>query len=329
MDEDLIYGLAKKNDVLVNYTGITTFPMYELRIQSDEGDVLKTYHKDNVFVVGSEIQENQLNLSRVVFDEESGSYEAVSDDQIMSTEEVKTGSNTIGYVTTEAYETICQIVVKNEIDGKSMLRLSPKEVLFEGDRAVRTPGTDVMEPRFYVYGKNGIEGIYVNPGKAVDLAYRAAGVVVDDDGDYIWRRETRSSRNQIMAITEDTVTETKGSLAVCLDTILRFEGISRNTQRLLNRGDRVFDILRNDLQECTILDLSGCSLDAVLYYVNKDIPVLANLEDGNAVLIVGFNELNIVVMDPVEGTLEKRGMNDSTEWLNENGNQFVAYIRKE
>ncbi len=232
-------------------------------------------------------------------------------------------------MTTEAYETICQIVVKNEIDGKSMLRLSPKEVLFEGDRAVRTPGTDVMEPRFYVYGKNGIEGIYVNPGKAVDLAYRAAGVVVDDDGDYIWRRETRSSRNQIMAITEDTVTETKGSLAVCLDTILRFEGISRNTQRLLNRGDRVFDILRNDLQECTILDLSGCSLDAVLYYVNKDIPVLANLEDGNAVLIVGFNELNIVVMDPVEGTLEKRGMNDSTEWLNENGNQFVAYIRKE
>lgn len=329
MDEDLIYGLAKKNDVVVNYTGITTFPMYELRIQSDEGDVLKTYHKDNVFVVGSEIQENQINLSRVVFDGESGSYEAASDDQIMSTEEVKTGSNTIGYVTTETYETICQIAVKNEIDVKSMLHLSPKEVLFEGDRAVRTPGTDVMEPRFYVYGKNGIEGIYVNPGKAVDLAYRTAGVVVDDDGDYIWRRETRSSRNQIMAITEDTVTETKGSLAVCLDTILRFEGISRNTQRLLNRGDRVFDILRNDLQECTILDLSGCSLDAVLYYVNKDIPVLANLEDGNAVLIVGFNELNIVVMDPVEGTLEKRGMNDSTEWLNENGNQFVAYIRKE
>ena len=163
----------------------------------------------------------------------------------------------------------------------------------------------------------------------MELAYRTAGVVVDDDGDYIWRRETRSSRNQIMAITEDVVTESKSSLAVCLDTILRFEGISRNTQRLLNRGDTVFDILRNDLQECTILDLSGCSLDAVLYYVNKDIPVLATLEDGNAVLIVGFNELNIVVMDPVAGTLEKRGMNDSTEWLNENGNLFIAYIRKE
>ena len=91
----------------------------------------------------------------------------------------------------------------------------------------------------------------------------------------------------------------------------------------------MFDILEGDLQNCTILDLSGCSLDAVLYYVNKDIPVLATLEDGNAVLIVGFNELNIVVMDPRDGTLEKRGMNDSTEWLEENGNQFISYIRKD
>jgi len=329
MNEDLIYGLARKRDVVVNHTGITIFPMYQVRIQSDEGDVLKTYRKEGVYVVDSEIQDNQLNLSRVVFDEESGSYEEAPDDQIMSTEEVKAGSNTIGYVATETYETICQITVKDEVDNKSILHLTPKEVLFEGNRVVTTPEPYTVEPRFYVYGKNGIEGIYVNPGRAVELAYRTAGVVVDDDGNYIWRRETRSSRNQIMAITEDVVTETKGSIAVCLDTILRYEGISRNTQRLLNRGDTVFDILENDLQECTILDLSGCSLDAVLYYVNKDIPVLATLEDGNAVLSVGFNELNIVVMDPVEGTLEKRGMNDSTEWLDENGNQFIAYIRKE
>ena len=69
--------------------------------------------------------------------------------------------------------------------------------------------------------------------------------------------------------------------------------------------------------------------DLVLYYVNQDIPVLATLEDGNAVLIVGFNELNIVLMDPSTGTLYKKGMNDSTEWLTENGNRFITYVRKE
>ena len=125
------------------------------------------------------------------------------------------------------------------------------------------------------------------------------------------------------------MSENRSSLAVCLDTILRFEGISRNTQRLLDRDKTAFSILEDDLQDSTILDLTGCSLDAVLYYVNKDIPVLALLEDGDAVLIVGFNELNIVVMDPMTGTLYKKGMNDSTEWLNENGNRFITYVRQE
>ena len=329
MEEDLIYGLARERDVQENRTGITTFPMYCLKIQSDEGSVLKTYQKENVYVVDSEITENQLTLSRVVYDEESESYVPTLDDQIMNTEEVRSGNNVLSSVVTETYETICQITVKNEIDVKGLKHLTPKEILFEGNRSVGDLGDGSSEDFFYVYGKNGIENLYTNPGRAVELAYRVAGVVVDDDGDYVWRRETRSTRNQIMAITEDKVTETEGSLAVCLDTILKYEGISRNTQRRLNQGDTVMDILESDLQDYTILDLTGCSLDAVLYYVNKDIPVLATLEDGNAVLITGFNELNIVVMDPVAGTLEKRGMNDSTEWLEENGNQFISYIRKE
>lgn len=131
-----------------------------------------------------------------------------------------------------------------------------------------------------------------------------------------------------MAITEDVMSEERSSMAVCLDTILKYEGISQSTQKMLNRGETVLGILNHNLQESSILDLTGCSLDSVLYYVNKDIPVLATLQDGNAVLIVGFNELNIVVMDPQTGTLYKKGMNDSTQWLSDNGNQFVTYVRK-
>ncbi len=329
MGEDLIYGLARERDIRENSTGITTFPMYCLKIQSDDGSILKTYQKNGVYVVESEISDNQLTLSRVIYDEESESYVPTQDDQIMNTEEIRSGSNVLSFVVTENYETICQITVKDEIDAKGLKLLTPKEILFEGSRSVGELGDGPTEDYFYVYGKNGIENLYVNPGRAVELAYRVAGVVVDDDGDYVWRRETRSTRNQIMAITEDEATESRSSVAVCLDTILKYEGISRNTQRRLNQGDTVMDILESDLQNHTILDLSGCSLDAVLYYVNKDVPVLAMLEDGNAVLITGFNELNIVVMDPVAGTLEKRGMNDSTEWLAENGNQFISYIRKE
>ena len=51
------------------------------------------------------------------------------------------------------------------------------------------------------------------------------------------------------------------------------------------------------------------------------------LADGNAVLIVGYNELNTVIMDPNTGTIYKKGMNDSKLWFEENGNRFITYSK--
>ena len=66
-----------------------------------------------------------------------------------------------------------------------------------------------------------------------------------------------------------------------------------------------------------------------LNFLNQDIPVLAVLEDGEAVLLTGFNEFNIVVMEPSTGRLYKKGMNDTKEWMEKNGNPFITYIRTE
>ncbi|MBQ6806435.1 MAG: hypothetical protein IJO97_03280 [Lachnospiraceae bacterium] len=328
MEEDLIYGLARSKDVVEDSTGAVTFPMYCLKIQSESGDLLKTYHEDGVYVVDGTITDNQITLSRVEWDEEAQVYLAVNDDQIMSTEKVEVGHNTVESVIVEKYETIVEIAVKEEIDTKAVKILTPKEVLFEGEREIAMQESEIETEHFYVYGKNGIEGTFVQPGKAVNYAYEIAGVVVNDNGDYVWKRSTRSTKNQIMAIEGEKVSEQTSSLSVCLDTILELEGNSKHTKYLLDQGKTIQSILEDNLKGIQVLDLSGCSLDAVLYYVNMDIPVLATLQDGNAVLIVGFNELNIVLMDPLTGTVYKKGMNDSTQWLEENGNNFITYIRK-
>ena len=181
---------------------------------------------------------------------------------------------------------------------------------------------------YYVYGFRDIEGIYTDAGNAVTHGASISGVVVNDAGAHVWKAGDRSVKNQIMKITGDTADEERNSLAVCLDTILAYEGVQRNTAYMLQRGMTVVEILRNNLPDAQILELSGCSLNAVLYYVNRDIPVLAILNDGNAVLIVGFNELNTVLMDPQTGEVYKKGINDSTEWFEENGNGFIAYIRE-
>lgn len=325
MEEDLVYGLAHKTDIVVDSAGRTIFPMYAVYIQNAQGKVLKEYSHEGVYVTGCSMQSNQISLERMI-KLEDGTYEETTQDHIMNRVEEVVKRNTISTVVTENYGTFVQIAVKKDIDGKTLQILTPKEVLFEGGRQLVLEEEETAE-KYYVYGADGVEGIFRSPARAVRLADEIAGVVVNDDGDYVWIRGNRVTRNQIMAIEKASVTEEKNSLAVCLDTMLAYEGVIRNTEYMLNQGETIYSILQDNLEDAQVLDLQGCSLDAILYYVNRDIPVLASLNDGNAVLIVGFNQYNVVIMDPSDGTLAKHGINDTAMWLEANGNSFITYIR--
>lgn len=328
MGEDLIYGVARERDIVMDYAGNTIFPMYCVKIENETEGVLKTYRQENVYITGGEVTGNQIILSRVEKGED-GFYQEIKDDQIMNGETALESKNTIETVVTEKYEKLTQIAVMKAINAATMKQLTPREVLFEGERTVSLPVPEEQPGRYYVYGKNGIEKIFTSENNAVNHAEKISGVVIDEDGYYVWSRGNRSLKNQIMAIQGEMMTEEKDSLAVCLDTMLEYEGVIRNSKYMLASGESVMDILEEGLPDVQILDLTGCSLDAVLYYVNKDIPVLVMMRDGSAVLLIGFNELNTVVMNPETGTVYKVGMNDSKEWFEENGNCFITYTRNE
>ncbi len=328
MDEDLIYGIARERDIVTDSAGNTIFPMYCVKIQNETEGVLMTYQQDNVYVVGGEVLGNQIILSRVE-KEEDGTYAEIKEDQIMNAETALNSKNTVEVVATENYEKLTQIAVKGTIDTSAMKLLTPREVLFEGGRVITLTSSESSLDRYYVYGKNGIEAIYVDEANAISLADSISGVVISKDGYYVWMKGNRSLSNQIMAIKGQMATEDKNSLAVCLDTILEYEGVVRNSKYMLESGSSAISILEESLPEVQILDLTGCTLDSVLYFVNQDIPVLVTLKDGSAVLLIGFNEKNTVVMNPETGSVYKVGMNDSKEWFEENGNCFITYIRNE
>lgn len=328
MGEDLIYGIAREVDIERDETGNIIFPMYCVRIQNEAEGILKEYEQSDIYVTGGSVTENQIILKRIQRDEE-GRYKTIHDDQIMNAKVETVTENVVETVAIDVYEKIARIALKDEVEKAAVKYLTPKEVLFEGGRNIFITEPVTEYERYYVYGQNGVEGIFMNAGNAVNLAYESAGVVINDRGEYVWLRGNRSVKNQIMAITGEAETEDKSSLAVCLDTILSFEGISRNTQYLLEQGKTVFEILEDSLDGYRILDLTECNLDSVLYYVNKDIPVLVMLEDGSAVLLIGFNEQNTVLMNPQTGTVYKMGMKDSTEWFEQNGNRFITYMRNE
>ena len=325
MGEDIIYGVARESDIRTENSGQIFYPMYKVCISNSSGDNLKEYGQDGIYIVDCAIEGNQITLSRIQRSE-NGSYQEILDEQIMNNVEEEPGQNKVVTADIDIYERYVQIQTKTTIDARTIKVLNPKEVVFEGGRELTLDAVSEVS-RYYVYNAYGVQGIYSAPGKAVKEAYDSAGVVANDRGITVWLKGNRVSRNQIMAIKEESVTDQKNSLTVCLDNILRHAGITRNTEYDLAQGKTAIQILEENMTGVQVLDLSGCSLDAVLYYVNQDIPVLAILEDGEAVLVTGFNEFNVVIMEPSTGKLYKKGMNDATTWFAENGNHFISYMK--
>lgn len=322
MGSDLIYGVAAKADIYEDSLGCVVFPMHRIAIRNFEGEVLKTYEQSEIYVTGCTIDGNQINLERV---QRTGTeFTETTDDQILYSDEIPTSKNYVDTAVTQNLQTIVQIALKSSVDSKKVKILTPKEVLFEGSREVEL-ALEEHPVRYYVYGKTGIEDVFSSPATAAALAYESAGAVITEDGAYVFKRDRLHTSNQIMAITGEKAEEGQSSLEVCLNAILRFEGLMRDSGYLLDSGKDVTEILEENLEGRKILNLQGCSLDMVLYYPDREIPVLAVLQDGSAVLITGFNEQNVVIMDPQTGEVSKKGLNDARSWFEENGNQFITY----
>ena len=326
INEDLIYGVARFSDIMMDSTGAITFPMYAVYIQNEQGDILKSYEQRDLYVVGCTIEDNLITLERVRKNEEGNGYVAAVSDQIVNNIIEEDGYNTLEIVATQNFEKIVQLVLKGQIETKNLKITEPKEILFEGSRELVIELEETID-RFYVYGKDGISGTFTQPADAINLAYQENGTVVDENGTYIWKKTTRSTRNQIMKIKGAKSDDATSNLAVCIETMLSFCGISCDVQALLNQQQTVTNILSQKMSEAKILELQGVALDAILYYVNMDIPVLATVDDENAMLVIGFNETQIVVMDPQLGTVYKMPMTKAKKLFEEHGNQFITYIR--
>lgn len=320
---DVIYGLARQEDIIKELSGNIFFPMYKIGIRNCEGELLKESEQENIYVVDCEVEEGQITLDRVL-KTAGGKFEKTIQDYIMTNAEAETSVNTVITENDAVLKKIVKVRMKKEADMEKLQTRKPKEVVYEGQRTAGTQQEAGIE-RYYAYDMHGLLGVYCELSNAVNAAYDEYGVVTDFRGEKIWERGNRTSRNQIMAIEGELTDENRGTLAVCLDSVLKKEGIIRNTALLLEEGQTAEQILSEALTDRDVLRLQNVPLDAVLYYLNRDIPVIAQQESGEAVLLTGFNEYNAVIMNPANGRLEKMGLKDAAAWFAENGSSFLTY----
>ncbi len=352
MDNDVIYGAAKVADVTTDYTGRILIPMYSIRIQDQNGNIMKDYKMDGIFVTNVEKRDNMLILTRVVKDPETGEYAAIEDDQIVNNKARTTLKNVLSAVVTEKTETTWQTVLykPGNTEKVSVKITNPKEVVFEGSRDVTMSGEDPLR-RYYVYAKGELSGIYTSASEAVDEASSLYGVVTDKRMAYIWETGNRKSSARLTGLDagaqaggaspdknasdgeaageegspdEEENSGASSSYVKCIDKMLQYGGVYKSSEEEI-RTKSLVKVLSDNL-DAVVLDLSGCNMSDMLYYVSNGYPVMAMTEGGGAVIIIGYDSKNTILYDPKEDSVYKLGMNDSKNMFEKAGNRFVTYV---
>ena len=105
-------------------------------------------------------------------------------------------------------------------------------------------------------------------------------------------------------------------------------GISMPTQSL-ERWNRDGSYLEEQLGDGgTVVNLTGCTLEEVLYQVSAQRPVIVSLGDAGNRVIVGYDAYNTLLYNPADQTTSYMGINDSTAAFEAAGNVFISYIEK-
>ena len=113
---------------------------------------------------------------------------------------------------------------------------------------------------------------------------------------------------------------------MCIEEMLEYKEVFKDVDNLLSDTENPMSVLKKNLPDMEVLDLSGCSLDSVLYFVSRGYPVLTMTEGNSAALIVGYDSKNTILYTPVTGETYKMGLNDTKAYFDSCGNRYIGYI---
>ena len=283
INEDLVYGIARDGDILTDASGTFCYAMKEVRIQNFEGEIVKSYAQDGVYLTDVDIQQGLIELKRAQW--QTDHYAEITSDHIMNNVKSAEEAASVITVTTSRKGTTTGLVFAEDSRNKNPLMLISKYLVLEQIPVLDMSMKEEIEEAYYVYARGQLTEICENPGQAVRDADNLAGVVLNRAQQYIWERGNLRTK----------ITLNMDDIPDC------FKSASTDLSYLKE----------NIGEEGTVLDFTGCSLDQVLYQLSAQRPVIVSLgEQGNRV-IVGYDAYNTLLYIPADDTISYMGLIDS------------------
>ena len=298
MNEDLVYGLLLEEDILVDQNGHSKEGMHTLRIEDFDGNIKKEYHKDGLYItdvtVGTTLIEFELSAK-------SGgtAYIPQKKDNIMNNRKAGANRASVELTSTAGKGVMVRLALDEKPETEEPLVVYAKMRSME-EREITLDTQVPKDEIYYVYARGGLDRTYSNPAEAIFRADEMTGVVLNRAQQYVWERGNKKTKIK-----------------------LNPDDVPKAMRRGVWKKERLQETLED---KGTVIDLSGCSLDNVLYQVSAQRPVIAKTGAKSCVVIVGYDEYNTYLFDPEKQEVYPYGMNDSTELFEKAGNIFVSYI---
>lgn len=299
INEDFIYGIARDEDIISDVAGNTTFAISRMKIENFAGKLIKDYQVSGVWISNVNIKEGLIELERVVW---SGSeYVETTTDNIMNNQQNNDAAVEIRATDSSRKGTVITLVFPKAISSLKPLYASAKIRITEEMRTVELNQQETeYNPEYYVYAKGKLAGIYSKPSEAVVYADSQVGVVLNRRQQYVWERGNNA------------------------------------TEKDLNNADIPEVVLSGTLDEqaiqeslgdsAEVMNLTGCTLEEILYQLSSDRPVIARQPDGTAAVIVGYDRYNTRLYKFDTGEHYYYAMDDSTALFEQGGNVFISYV---
>lgn len=184
--DDLLYGMANPEDVRLDVLN-PIFAMHTLLILDDGHFLMKKYNQENSYVYDAQIEGLRANLWRVEKNEE-GNYESISIDQLLSREENLNSNIYTEIVTTSLRQKELYLnIPTTSADLETVGVRYAKEIRFI-DKETQFIDNDYKFGKTYiVYGYGEKQGHYDNIKEAINVASAVDGIVLDFDGNYVWK----------------------------------------------------------------------------------------------------------------------------------------------
>ena len=300
---DFVCGYLRTEDQGTTVAGDVIFPMYELEIRDTSNKVKKNYKQDGIFISDVLIEKGFMTVNRLSKNE--GVYTGIAQDYVTNNEERKESKVTAETFSTVLKEKQMRLTFADEIEEFSPKILRPKKVM-ETQPITISFDDKVKTDKFYVYGVGKLAAVYDKAAYAIQKAEQISGVVISSEQSYIWEKGNRDLVYYTEAATFQKA-EGQSSTEACMQYLEEYAA------QYMPGAKRI--------------DLTGCTLNQVLYIISKGMPVIMMTDPGHAVLLTGYDYDTVTYMDPDNGQELTVSMEQMDAVAAGGGNTFIGFVK--